>query len=136
MPDQIDFDNVYGQLESDIEAQQVDATQQRTRQANVMSGTVVAVLRVSLVLLIGVIVLSAVNDTSSKLENGGLTIKITQNPISGETITFDGTTFEFTGGGGVTTGNIPIPIGNDISSTTQNMVDVFNQHNYNAVVTI
>jgi hypothetical protein len=134
LPDQIDFSNLYNQLESEIDAQQSDATQGRNRKASVLRNTVVAVLRVSIVLLIGVIVLSAVNDTASKLENGGLTIKITQNPAPGETITFDGKIFEFNGGNGVLRGNIPITIGSTIPDTAQNMITVFNRYNYNAVI--
>lgn len=134
MPDELDIRNPYNTLETDYEAgQQLPAPTQSQRAKPVLNAAV-GVLRLSIVLLLGLVILSAVSDTASQLENGGLTVKILHNPQPGETIQLDNTTFEFDGGNGVSSDNVAIPIGATVEETADNMVIVFGQYNYNSVV--
>lgn len=93
-----------------------------------MGKTAVSIIRVAVIMIIGVSILAAVNDTTSSMAAGGLTIHLTENPVDCDTITLDGTTFEFDFGNGIAAGHIPVQIADTAQGTANNLKYVLTEN--------
>jgi hypothetical protein len=132
LPDELDISNPYNTLQTDYGPEQQLPSPQEQRARPALNAAVV-VLRVSLLLLLGVVILSAIATTVGNVENGGLTLKFTENPHAGETFQIDNNVFEFDDGTGVIDSHIPVEIGATVAETADNTMQVLNQYGYNAV---
>lgn len=97
---------------------------------------VMTLIKFCVLLVIGVIIISAVsgnslNPTPNAVATG--VISLTNQPVDGDTITVDGTVYEFDNGNGVTSGHIPVLIGVSKSATANNLVTEINDHSMRVV---
>jgi hypothetical protein len=134
MSDELDYSNPYNNLE--VDTQPAPQQQRIGNRSKTVTSRAASALKVGVILIIGIIILAGVNDTASKLENGGLTIKLSENPQDGQTFQFDDTVYEFDSGNGVSSGHIPVIIGATVIDTSNNLVSKFNEFNYDARIII
>lgn len=76
------------------------------------SSSMMTIAKFCILLVIGVVILSNLISGNSTLSHTG-TIQLTfsENPVDGETITIDGTIYEFDSNGAIDTGHTAVAIG-------------------------
>jgi hypothetical protein len=77
------------------------------------------IIKFALVLLIGVVLLQAIDNTTNT--SSGKSLIFSSNPTDGQTISVDGAIYEFDSGDGVTSGHIPVNIGYTQRATLHNL---------------
>jgi hypothetical protein len=88
------------------------------------------IIKMSLIVLLGLIVISNINNSSSISKNNQVTLTFTKNPQDLDTIKLGNTIYEFTDTGNATQGNIPVIRGPTLSETVTNFRNVASS-NYN-----
>lgn len=82
------------------------------------------IVRISAILLIGVIILFGINSNTRSQIIDSVTFTFLDNPADGDTISLGDITYEFDSGDGVTNGHILVAIGFTVSETVENFKTV------------
>lgn len=81
----------------------------------------VSIVKIAAIFLIGVIILSGIDNGVSSQTSDSSIISFLGQPNDGDTMTILGQIFEFDTGDGVTSGHTSVSIGNTITETVNNL---------------
>lgn len=74
------------------------------------------------ILVVGIVMFANVTAQSNSDQLNNYTLNMTANPNPMDTVTEDGFVYEFTSNGTVSTGHIPVMIGNSVVVTQNNLM--------------
>lgn len=80
-----------------------------------------SIVRIACLLILGVVVLNAVDQSAASDMTKSVTITLNGNPLDGDTLTLDNNVFEFNNTGTVAAGHIPVTIGGSLEDTRANL---------------
>ena len=85
-----------------------------------MSSPALTIAKFCILLIIGIVILTGVTNSSTASSTSSVVMTFTQNPSDGQTITLDSHVFEFDSGDGVVAGHILVTIGANAIETSAN----------------